>query len=202
MKESEEIEPLKLLLIGDSIVGKTCFYLKYSTGLFNSVHMGTIGVDYFPSSVIIPDQKRVNIRLWDTAGQDRFRAITKNYIRGAHGILLLYDITCKKSFENVVKWISQVKEMSLSTIQIIIIGNKCDLQEKREVLFETGKELANKNNCLFLETSAKENININEAIAILTEKAYIEYLNEREKEQKSASKKSRLRHKNKKKIFC
>lgn len=182
MKNGDKVEPMKLLLIGDSTVGKTCFYLRYTTGLFNSVHVTTIGVDYFPSKVDISGHCDVEIRLWDTAGQDRFRAITKNYIRGAHGILLLYDITCKKTFESVAKWISQVRDMSFSNIPIILIGNKCDLEDRREVLLDQGKELAITNNCLFTEASSKQNINVNEAITMITENAYNDYLNAREKD--------------------
>ena len=115
------------------------------------------------------DGETVNVQIWDTAGQERFRSITKNYYRGAHGILILYDVTSSKSFENMRNWVTQVKENSSNVVTIYVVGTKIDLEEARCVSKETGEMLAKEMGLKYFETSAKENINIKETLSSLVE---------------------------------
>ena len=132
----------KILLLGDSSVGKTCFLMRYVDNTFQEIHMSTIGLDYKLKTVQLEDGKMVKIQIWDTAGQDRFRSITKNYYKGAHGIVLIYDVTNKKSFENVSNWINQIREEVSDKVTIVLVGNKIDEEEKRVVTTEQGKKMA------------------------------------------------------------
>ena len=100
----------KVLLLGDSTVGKTCFLMRFTENTFQEIHMSTIGLDYRFKKMPLDDTKEATVQIWDTAGQDRFRAITKNYYKGAHGIILIYDVTNQKSFDNVKNWVSQIRE--------------------------------------------------------------------------------------------
>ena len=111
-KKMDASEPplYKILLLGDSTVGKTCFLLRYVDDSFLDLHMATIGLDYRLKTLILEEQKIVKVQLWDTAGQDKFRAITRNYYKGASGIILIFDVTNVKSYENIKKWINEIKE--------------------------------------------------------------------------------------------
>ena len=160
----------KLLLLGDSTVGKTCFLIKYTDQSFQDIHMATIGLDYRVKTMKLKNNKEVKIQIWDTAGQDRFRSITKNYYKGSHGIILIYDITNRRTFENVQKWISQIREETSQNVVIYLIGNKIDMKEERKVSAEEGKKLADELGLPFMETSAKEGININEVFDDIVEK--------------------------------
>ena len=160
----------KVLLLGDSSVGKTCFLLKYTDKVFNEVYMSTIGLDYRLKTLTLKSGKKVKLQIWDTAGQDRFRTITKNYYKGANGIILIYDVTNSDTYENVENWISQIKEEASPNVVIYLVGNKIDMEDKRKVTTEEGQKIANENNLPFLETSAKSDININETFDNLVEK--------------------------------
>lgn len=160
----------KVLLLGDSTVGKTCFLLKYTDKIFKEVHMTTVGLDYRLKTMTLKNGKNVKLQIWDTAGQDRFRSITKNYYKGAHGIIVVYDITSFASFDNVKNWISQIREEVTSNVVIYIAGNKIDLEEERKVQTEEGKKLAEEYGFPFVETSAKDGTNINEAFEDLVER--------------------------------
>ena len=160
----------KLLLLGDSTVGKTCFLIKYTDQSFQDIHMATIGLDYRVKTMKLKNNKEVKIQIWDTAGQDRFRSITKNYYKGSHGIILIYDITNRRTFENVQKWISQIREETSQNVVIYLIGNKIDMKEERKVSTEEGKKLADELGLPFMETSAKEGININEVFDDIVER--------------------------------
>ena len=150
----------KILLLGDSSVGKTCFLMRYTDNTFQEIHMSTIGLDSKLKNVQLDDGKIVKIQIWDTAGQDRFRSITKNYYKGAHGIILIYDITNKKSFENVRNWINQIKEEVSEKVSIILVGNKIDDEEHRVVPTVEGEKLSKELGLMFFECSAKSGINI------------------------------------------
>ena len=160
----------KLLLLGDSTVGKTCFLIKYTDQSFQDIHMATIGLDYRVKTMKLKNNKDVKIQIWDTAGQDRFRSITKNYYKGSHGIILIYDITNRRTFENVQQWISQIREETSQNVVIYLIGNKIDMKEERKVSTEEGKKLADELGLPFMETSAKEGININEVFDDIVER--------------------------------
>merc|ERR1711939_341496 len=153
---------IKLLLIGDSGVGKSCLLLRFSEDSFTSSFITTIGID-FKIRTIDLDGKRVKLQIWDTAGQERFRTITTAYYRGAMGILLVYDVTDEKSFNNIRTWFSNVEQHASEGINKILIGNKCDWEEKRAASTEQGQALADELGIPFLEVSAKSNINIEKA---------------------------------------
>ncbi|KAG9489648.1 hypothetical protein GDO78_005545 [Eleutherodactylus coqui] len=148
----------KLLLIGDSGVGKTCLLFRFSEDAFNTTFISTIGID-FKIRTIELDGKKIKLQIWDTAGQERFRTITTAYYRGAMGIMLVYDITNEKSFDNIKNWIRNIEEHASSDVERMILGNKCDMNEKRQVSRERGEK--------FLETSAKSSINVEEAFITL-----------------------------------
>ena len=160
----------KVLLLGDSTVGKTCFLIKYTDKTFQDVHMATIGLDYRLKNMTLKSGKNVKLQIWDTAGQDRFRAITKNYYKGANGIILIYDVTNPQTFDNVKGWISQIREEANQNVLIYIVGNKIDMKEERKIKTEDGEKLAGDYGFPFVETSAKEGININETFEDLVEK--------------------------------
>ena len=152
----------KILLLGDAAVGKTCFLMQYTENTFQEIHMSTIGLDYKLKNVQLDENKIYKLQIWDTAGQDRFRSITKNYYKGAHGIILLYDVTEKKTFENVRNWIKQIKEEVNDNVCIILVGNKIDMEGKRVVSTEEGEKMAEEYDLMFFECSAKTGENVNE----------------------------------------
>ncbi|KAF2191360.1 NCA2-domain-containing protein [Zopfia rhizophila CBS 207.26] len=153
---------IKLLLIGDSGVGKSCCLLRFSEDSFTPSFITTIGID-FKIRTIELDGKRVKLQIWDTAGQERFRTITTAYYRGAMGILLVYDVTDERSFNNIRTWFSNVEQHATEGVNKILIGNKCDWEEKRAVSTERGQALADELGIPFLEVSAKSNINVDKA---------------------------------------
>ncbi|KAM9854920.1 ras-related protein Rab-8B [Aulostomus maculatus] len=152
----------KLLLIGDSGVGKTCLLFRFSEDSFNTTFISTIGID-FKIRTIELDGKRVKLQIWDTAGQERFRTITTAYYRGAMGIMLVYDICNEKSFENIKNWIRNIEEHASSDVEKMILGNKCDMTDRRQVSKDRGEKLAIDYGVKFLETSAKSSLNVEEA---------------------------------------
>ena len=156
-------------------MGKTCFLMRYTDNTFQEIHMSTIGLDYKLKNVQLDDGKMVKIQIWDTAGQDRFRSITKNYYKGAHGIILIYDITNKKSFENVRTWINQIKEEVSEKVSIILVGNKIDDEEHRVVATEDGEKIAKELGLMFFECSAKSGVNIDSTFNELVKKTVENY---------------------------
>ena len=161
----------KVLLLGDSTVGKTCFLLRYCDKTFQDAHLSTIGLDYRVKTMTLKNKKNIKLQIWDTAGQDRFRAITKNYYKGANGIILIYDVTNLQTYENVKNWITQIREETNPNVVIYLAGNKIDIpEEERVVKTEEGKEIADEYKLQFKETSAKDGINVNEVFQELVEK--------------------------------
>jgi len=160
---------IKLLMIGDSGVGKSCLLLRFSDDSFTTSFITTIGIDFKIKTVEI-DGKRVKLQIWDTAGQERFRTITTAYYRGAMGILLVYDITDEQSFLNIRNWIRNIEQHASDSMQKILIGNKCDMSDDRIITKDRGQELADEYGIKFFETSAKTDMNVKEAfIAIATD---------------------------------
>ncbi|KAI8325571.1 GTP-binding protein SAS1, partial [Martensiomyces pterosporus] len=153
---------MKLLLIGDSGVGKSCVLLRFSDDSFTPSFITTIGID-FKIRTIELDGKRIKLQIWDTAGQERFRTITTAYYRGAMGILLVYDVTDERSFNNIENWYRNIEQHASEGVNKILIGNKCDIEERRAVPKEKGQKLAEELGIKFLETSAKSNTNVDEA---------------------------------------
>ena len=157
----------KLLIIGESGVGKTCLLLRYTDDSFTANHLTTIGIDFKIKIVPLPNNKLVKLQIWDTAGQERFRTITKTYYKGAHGIILTYDVTDQNSFKNIRNWIKQIEANAQTNVCKVLVGNKCDKPD-RVVSEEEGKKLAEDFNMSFFEASAKTNHNVKEVFDFLT----------------------------------
>lgn len=156
---------IKLLLIGDSGVGKTCLLLRYANNSFcGSSYETTIGIDFKIKHILLAN-KRVKLQMWDTAGQERFRTITTSYFRGAQGIMLLYDVTDKDTFISMRNWLQQIQFHADVQVNKILLGCKCDVQEQRAVSKEEGQNLADEYGIQFFEVSNKYNINVEEAFA-------------------------------------
>ena len=167
----------KVLLLGDSTVGKTCILLKYTDKIFQETHMMTIGLDYRLKTMTLQSGKEVKLQIWDTAGQDRFRSITKNYYKGSHGIILIYYVTSLKTFENVKSWVSQIHEEISDKVVIYLVGNKIDMDDERKVQTEEGQKLAEELGVPFVETSAKSGVNIDNIFSDITERIDKEFGN-------------------------
>ena len=161
---------LKILIIGDSQVGKTSLLLEYVDKMFPEEHISTIGVEY-KEKFIKKDEYDIKLQIWDTAGQERFRSITKSIYRNANGVLFVYDVTNKESFENVKHWIKDTEKID-KDIRGIIIGNKIDLIEKRKILKEDLDELGKKYDMPVLDVSAKNAINVNESFDLIVEELF------------------------------
>ena len=152
---------LKYIIIGDAAVGKSNLLLRYVHGQFKPEYQLTIGVEFGAKNIEI-DSKMFRIQIWDTAGQENFRSITRAYYKNSVCALVVYDISSRDSFNNVMSWIGDCRNQSPKTIFIVLVGNKCDLEDKRQVTYEEGKELADKNELLFFESSAKDGINVDD----------------------------------------
>ena len=157
----------KILLLGDSAVGKSCLLLRYCENSFQESHLTTIGLDFRLKTVNLEDKRKIKVQIWDTAGEDRFRAITRNYYRGANGIILMYDVTDQKSFEHIRDWVEKIKEDAVEEIIIYLVGNKIDLNNKRIITNEEGKKLAAEYNIKYYETSVKNSIGVEEVFLSL-----------------------------------
>lgn len=158
----------KLLLIGDSGVGKTCLLFRFSDDAFNTTFISTIGIDFKIKTVELGG-KKIKLQIWDTAGQERFHTITTSYYRGAMGIMLVYDVTSAKTFDNISKWLRNISEHANEDVEKMILGNKCDMEERRQIARERGEAIAREHRIPFLETSAKTNVNVEKAFMELTQ---------------------------------
>ncbi|KAG8005659.1 Ras-related protein Rab-19 [Nibea albiflora] len=157
----------KIILIGDSNVGKTCVVQNFKSGFFSEKQQNTIGVDFSVRTMDI-EGKKVKMQVWDTAGQERFRTITQSYYRSAHGAIIAYDITRRPTFDSVAHWIKEVELYGATNVVLVLIGNKCDLEQERQVLFEEACILAKETGVLAaLETSAKVSQNVEEAFMMM-----------------------------------
>lgn len=152
----------KLLLIGDSGVGKSCLLLRFADDTYTESYISTIGVD-FKIRTIELDAKTIKLQIWDTAGQERFRTITSSYYRGAHGIIVVYDCTDQESFNNVKQWLQEIERYACENVNKLLVGNKCDLTTKKVVEHTVASEFANQLGIPFLETSAKNATNVEQA---------------------------------------
>ena len=161
----------KIILIGDSSVGKTNILSKFLNNEFDENSKPTVGVEFGSKNFQIEDNI-IKAQIWDTAGQERYRSITSAYYKGAKGCLLIYDITKRKSFESIDTWVSQFKESVEGNVNMILIGNKCDLENEREVKREEGEEKAKFHNMAFMETSALNGTNIEKAFEELINEVY------------------------------
>ena len=179
--KTHNIIAYKIILIGDSLVGKTCFFKKLTKGTYSTKNISTIGMDqkYLNIKVIVPEdpnndsspeiEKDFTIHLWDTAGQERFRSITAGYFKQSHGLILLYDITNRKSFDNLEKWIlavtnvlgkAELNENNKKHYSVILLGNKVDLEDKRQVSYEEAEDICKQYNIYYSgECSVQEMTN-------------------------------------------
>lgn len=152
----------KYIIIGDTGVGKSCLLLQFTDKRFQPVHDLTIGVE-FGARMINIDSKQIKLQIWDTAGQESFRSITRSYYRGAAGALLVYDITRRDTFSHLASWLEDARQHANPSMTIMLIGNKSDLSHKREVSTEEGERFAAEHGLIFLETSARTDTNVDEA---------------------------------------
>ena len=157
----------KLLLIGNSSVGKSSLLFRFVENVWDDSFVPTIGVD-FKLKTLEVNGKKVKLQIWDTAGKERFKNITASYYRGGNGVLVVYDITERESFDNLTSWLIEIEKNANKNVYKLLIGNKCDLEDKRKVTYQEGKDFAESNGMKFIETSAKDNTKVQEAFELLT----------------------------------
>jgi len=168
--DSDKIDyMIKLLVIGDSGTGKTCLIRKFSENNFTPEFVSTMGIDFRTRDIDV-NGKKVRFQIWDTAGQERFRTITASYYRGAKGILMLYDISNARSFDNIRSWIREAESRAEDSAEKMIVGSKCDLIDQRDVSREKAKELANEVGIDCMETSALDGTNVELIFTLMANK--------------------------------
>ena len=160
-------EKLTLFLLGNSAVGKTSFISKYVNNNFSDNYISTVGIDFFCKTMKLSTGEDITLKFYDTAGQEVYRSISYNLVKSADGIFLLYDITKRKTFDAIYNWIESIKNIKEDKFPVILIGNKCDIEEERDIDKEEGQKLADENGFPFIETSCKDGINIEESVKLL-----------------------------------
>ena len=182
MADEENYDVLfKIVLIGDSFVGKTNIMSKYLMNEFHEDSKATVGVEFGAKKFDI-EGKSVKAQIWDTAGQERYKSITSTYYKGAKGALIVYDITRKETFDSVDRWISEVLNSGDKNMTMLLIGNKCDLDNQRQVTKEQGEEKAKAFKVAFLETSASSGENLDVAFEMIMKEVYSKCKNELDEE--------------------
>jgi len=156
---SNPLKKFKLVFLGEQSVGKTSLITRFMYDSFDNTYQATIGIDFLSKTMYLED-RTVRLQLWDTAGQERFLSLIPSYIRDSSVAVVVYDITNKKTFENTRKWVDDVRGERGNDVIIVLVGNKTDLNDKREVTTAQGEEEAKKNNLMFIETSAKVGHNV------------------------------------------
>ncbi|CAI9770653.1 unnamed protein product [Fraxinus pennsylvanica] len=170
-EETGEEYLFKIVVIGDSAVGKSNLLSRFARDEFDHNSKATIGVE-FQTQMVEIDGKEVKAQVWDTAGQERFRAVTSAYYRGAVGALVVYDISRRTTFDNVKRWLDELNTHCDTTVARMLVGNKCDLENIREVSLEDGKSLAEEEGLFFIETSALDSTNVYKAFEIVIREIY------------------------------
>ena len=182
MADEENYDVLfKIVLIGDSFVGKTNIMSKYLMNEFHEDSKATVGVEFGAKKFDI-EGKSVKAQIWDTAGQERYKSITTTYYKGAKGALIVYDITRKETFDSVDRWISELLNSGDKNMTMLLIGNKCDLDNQRQVTKEQGEEKAKAFKVAFLETSASSGENLDVAFEMIMKEVYSKCKNELDEE--------------------
>ena len=190
-----KIEDIKVITLGNSSVGKTSFLMKYIDNSFTLTYTTTLGVDFKQKKIKL-NGKDIRLRIFDTAGQERFKAVSVSFIKKADGVILIYDISDLESFEAVENWIKSIREIGKDKLPIILVGNKCDLSDdKRMISLKEGQDKANEFNIPFYETSCKEGINIKEVFEKLIDDII-------EKGNKNLNREYKILNKGKKKEKC
>ena len=192
------LSEIKIITLGETAVGKSSFIIRYAQDKFSSNYISTLGLDYRQRKIKLEDGREINLRLFDTAGQERYKSISVNLIKKANGILLIYDITNKDSFNSIGKWMESIDEVSSANTKVILVGNKIDMEGERQVTKEEGERRAKEYNIPFYETSCKNGININEVFSRITK----EILNKKENIDNSKGEKLNNYKKNKKSTCC
>jgi small GTP-binding protein len=194
---------IRLMLIGDSNVGKTSIIKRYCNNQFSPSYISTVGID-FETKYLRLNGKIINLQIWDTAGQERYKVLAKNYYKNSDGFIIVYDITDKKSFNNVANWITQIKDSASENVKCVLLGNKCDLEELRQVDINQGKDLANNYHLKFYETSAQKGNNIQKVFTDLV-KGFLNddnFVNDSERSSISTEQRNLRRARNQKKKCC
>ncbi|XP_062986771.1 ras-related protein Rab-10-like isoform X1 [Elgaria multicarinata webbii] len=169
--EAQKLLMAKIVMAGDSCVGKTSILRRYTefcpaTLSTPASYIATIGIDFKVKTISFNDTT-MKLQIWDTAGQERFHTFTTSFFRGAHGFVLVYDITSTESFQGIARWMKDIHEKTDENVEIILLGNKCDKETERAVSKNRGEKLAWEYGIPFFETSAKDNINIEDAFSVL-----------------------------------
>ena len=172
-----EDNPLKIIILGSSTVGKSSIYLRYFNNKFNVNTMVTVGVDFKTKYFKFDDEKEIKINFVDTAGQEKYRAISQNYLKGTDGVIFVFDITKKETFQLIADWMQFMKEHNKKNIGKILFGNKNDLISEREISYDEGKNLANELKCNYYEGSAKTGENIEILMQEIARITYLEWKN-------------------------
>ena len=194
---------IRLALLGDSAVGKTSIISTFLNYEFNEDFISTIGWDKRKKTIKLENGKNIDLSIWDTAGQERFHSIALKVIRKAQGIIVVFDLTKKETFESVVNWLEIIKE-NFNEVTIVLFGSKCDCESERKVTIEEATEFAKKKNIAYFETSAKKNINIEDGFSKIANDIFKKHINKVEKaitldsKRKSQDEKSCCGGKNKK----
>ena len=202
----KEYYKLKLIVIGDSGVGKTNIIKRYISNTFTIDTKSTVGVEFFTKTFKINDDI-LKLEIWDTAGQERYKAITSAYYRGSRGALIVYDITRIETYNNVDKWLTELKEKVEGSLKLLLIGNKSDLQEERKISIETAKHKARQFNVPLMETSAYDSTNIKKVFETILKEMYKDFKKEKvnfkkEKTNKSEGVDLEVENQNEKKGCC
>ncbi|EGC34956.1 Rab GTPase [Dictyostelium purpureum] len=160
----------KIILVGESGVGKSSILVRFTDNTFTPHFAPTLGVDFNVKTIRNKETgQTVKLQLWDTAGQERFKSITQTFYRGSHGVIVVYDVTDPKSFERCKNWVEDINQNTQDGMIIILVGNKSDLASQRKVTFEQGQQMAEQLKTKFLEVSAKENSGITQVFDILVQ---------------------------------
>ena len=198
MNEKNNESPIGISLFGESGVGKTCICLTFLGLEFQEDHLSTVGMEKSNAELEIENGKKIKLKIWDTAGQERFRSISFNVLRSSQGAIVVFDLYNKESFNKITDWLKNIRERS-SKIPIGLFGNKCDLTTKREVTKEEIDKLCEKENLIYFETSAKDNIGIQEGFTKIATLAFQAFENE---EIKKGEELKKVNKSKKKKKFC
>jgi len=191
-----KIEDIKVITLGNSSVGKTSFLMKYTDNSFTLTYTATLGIDFKQKKIKLKDGRDVRLRIFDTAGQERYKSVSASFIKKADGVILIYDIGDLESFEAVDNWIKSIREIGKDNLPIILVGNKCDLSDdKRMISLKEGQDKADEFNIPFYETSCKEGINIKEVFEKLVDDIM-------EKGSKNINREYKILNKGKKKEKC